>query len=163
MTSPVDSDSWKTPEIREAEAQLQAAVQRGNKVAEEARQLAAQIRPSRISDADLRQVERAARAADAPPEMRALAEKVDRGELTWRQIADGQAMEDPAVKAAASLNLERMSEVYRQFEEGMTLEQVLEAQGLSDVGAGDDAGPDLPDDGDDDDGGGRGVLKRDSW
>jgi hypothetical protein len=36
----------------------------------------------------------------APPEWRAVVERVNAGELTWQEVANGKAMADPAVRAA---------------------------------------------------------------
>lgn len=124
-------DSWKTPALREAQAQLAAAVERGQAAVERARQVAATVKPPRISDDDIAQIDRAARGKDAPPELRELARRVERGELTWRQIVDGHAMSDPGVQAAMRANLTRLGQVYRKFEDGYSLDEVLESEGVS--------------------------------
>jgi len=121
-------DGRKTPALRAAEAELAAAVEHGRQAVLRAQQVAARMPQSRISDEDLRQIERAARGSDAPPELRALAERVERGELSWRQIVDGRAMNDPGVQAAMRANLAQLARVYRTFEEGYMLDDVLESE-----------------------------------
>jgi len=152
MTYPMRDDSWKTPQLRAAEADLRAAVERGQQALTRAQQVKAQIRPSRVTDDDIRQLDRAAHANDAPRELRALAERVDRAELTWRQIVDGEAMHDAGVRAAFSVDLDRLAQVYRKFEEGYSLDDVLESEVPGRPGR----------DGGDDDGGGT-VLRHSSW
>lgn len=119
---------WKTREVREAEAALAAAVERGKEAALNAQQVSARIQNTRLSDDDLKQIDQAARGRDASPELRALVQRVDRGDLTWRDIVDGKAMHDPGVQAAMKANVARLGGVYRQFEEGHTLDEVLEAE-----------------------------------
>lgn len=148
----IRNDSWKTPELREAEANLRAAVDHGRETIVATRRFKAGLRPaSPLSDEDVTAIERAAGSADAPPELRALAERVERGELTWRAIVDGQATEDPDVRAAMAANLERMGQVYEKFAEGHTLEDVLESESGRRVRR-DDDGEDGPK-----------VLKHDAW
>jgi hypothetical protein len=146
------TDTWKTPELREAEANLRTAVEHGQETVAKARQLKARMRPTRISDEDVKAIERAARSADAPPELRALADRVERGSLTWRQIVDGKAVDDPDVRAAMAVNLERMGRVYHKFAEGHSVDDVLDSE------TGRRARRD--DSGDDD---GPTVLKHDAW
>lgn len=143
---------WKTREVREAEAALAAAVERGREAVVRAQQVSAQLRDTRLSDDDLRQIDRAARGKDAPPQLRALVERIDRGDLNWRQIVDGHAMHDPQVQAAMQANVAQLGRVYRKFEEGYTLEDVLESETAGGRGSN-------PDDGDDN----AVVLKHDSW
>jgi hypothetical protein len=142
---------WKTEALRAAQADLAAAVERGREAVLHAQQVSALIPQTGISDEDIGQIERAARGKDAPPELRALAERVERGELSWRRIVDGHAMHDPGVQAAMRANLAQLGRVYRKFEEGYTIDDVLE----SEVGRASRRSTD------DDDGGT--VLKHSSW
>lgn len=142
-----EPSSWKTPEVREAEAGLAVAVERAREAVAKAQQVSARLKPTRLSDEDLRQIDQAARARGASPELKALVERVDRGELSWRQIVDGEAMHDPGVRAAFEANAARLAQVYRKFEEGYTLDEVLEAETTAR---------------EDDDGDGT-VLKHSSW
>lgn len=144
----MSNESWKTPELRAAEANLHAAVERGRATLVRAQQVKAQIQPSYLSDADIRQIERAARSNDAPPQLRALAERVERGEFSWRQVVDGELMHDPGVRAALAVNLGEMAQVYHKFQEGFTLDEVLDSE----------TGPH-----DDDDFGGGSVLRPSTW
>jgi hypothetical protein len=149
--------SWKTPELRDAEANLRAAVDHGRETIVATRRFKAGLRPAgRLSDEDVAAIERAAGASDAPPELRALAERVARGDLTWRAIVDGEALDDPDVKAAMAVNLERMGQVYEKFAEGHTLEDVLESESPR-------PRPRRDDWGDDGEGAGPTVLKHDAW
>ncbi|HEY0637455.1 MAG TPA: hypothetical protein VGD67_07395 [Pseudonocardiaceae bacterium] len=152
--------AWKSREVRAAEAALAAAVERGREAVVKAQQVSARVPNTRLSDRDIEEIDRAARGKDAPPELRALAQRVERGDLTWRQIVDGQAMHDPGVQAAMKVNLARLGGVYRKFEEGFGLDEVLEAEtGRTARRA---ARADAGRDGEDDDDQGS-VLKHSSW
>lgn len=158
MSNP-SKGAWKTRELREAEAALAAAVERGREAVVKAQQVSARMPDTRLSDSDIEEIDRAARGRSAPPELRALAERVERGDLTWRQIVDGKAMHDPGVQAAMRANLAQLGRVYRKFEEGFTLDDVLEAE----TGATTrrrTAAPAASDEPDDDAGS---VLKHSSW
>jgi hypothetical protein len=120
--------AWKTQQVREAEAALAAAVQRGREAVVKAQQVSASMKNTRLSDRDIEEIDRAARGRGATPELRALAERVDRGDLSWRQIVDGRAMRDPGVQAAMRANLAQLGRVYRKFEEGFSLDDVLESE-----------------------------------
>ncbi len=120
--------AWKTAEVRAAEAALAAAVERGKEAVVRAQQVSARVPNTRLSDNDVEEIDRAARGKDAPPELRALAQRVERGDLSWRQIVDGHAMHDPGVQAAMRANLAQLGRVYRKFEEGFTLDDVLESE-----------------------------------
>jgi hypothetical protein len=77
--------------------------------------------------------------------MRILKRKVDAGELSWKDVLEGRAYRDEDVRNALSAMLDPLSEVYRDFEDGHTLDEVLEAGGitgpLKDTGAGYPAAP----------------------
>lgn len=159
MSNP-SNGAWKTQELRAAEAALAAAVQRGREAVARAQQVSARVPATRLSDTDLQEIDRAARGRGAPPELRALAERVERGDLTWRQIVDGKAMHDPGVQAALRANLAQLGRVYRAFEEGLSLDEVLEAQtGASTRRRA--SGPEPA--AEDPDGGSGTVLKHSSW
>lgn len=111
-----------------AEAELAAAVEQGREALRRAQEVSARIRPTRLSDEDIRLIDRAARGGDAPPELRALADRVQRGELSWREIVDGYAMHDAGVQAAMRANLAQLGRVYRKFEEGYPLDEVLASE-----------------------------------
>jgi hypothetical protein len=125
MTGVIGDEAWMTAELRAARAELDAAVARGEQAIEHARQVAASLPKTAISDEDIQQIDAAARGKDAPPELRALTRRIDSGELTWRDIVDGKAMHDPDVQAAMAANLDRLATVYRQFEEGATPDDIL--------------------------------------
>ncbi len=80
-----------------------------------------------LSEDDIRRIEEAARARDAAREMRELQRRIDGGEFTWRDIAEGRHLDDPGVRAVLGSNLDQMARVYQQFEEGYHLDEVVEA------------------------------------
>ena len=154
MTPSPSDDTWKTAQLRAAEADLLAAVERGRRTLAQAQRFKAQIRQSRVCDDDIRLLDEAARAHDAPRALRQLAQRVDDGELTWRQIVDGKVMDDPGVRAAFEPNLDKLAQVYRKFEEGYSLEDVLESETARRPGRGREP---------DDERGDGTVLRHSSW
>lgn len=126
MSTP--NDSWKTPEIRAAEAQVDAR-------ATEARELAARLQatplpplPPLDTAAIARQVEQAAGRRDAPEHLKALKRKVDAGEFSWEDVVAGRAAADPDVQAAQQANVNQMRQAFQMLQEGMSAEDILEAQ-----------------------------------
>lgn len=129
----VDDDSWKTPELREAEANADDTMVRSEEVLEKANQMRIEPPEDPVSKERLDAIKAAAEARDATPEMRMLKEKVDKGQLKWEDVLSGKAFNDPDVRTAMTARLAEMRAVYQEFEEGHTLEEVLEARGLADV------------------------------
>lgn len=84
--------------------------------------------PVGISEADVAQLAEAAKKADAPAELRELAKKVDGGALSWRDVLEGKAYDDPDVRRALTAQLGEARELFQQFEEGYTLDDVIEAR-----------------------------------
>lgn len=131
--SVVDDDSWKTPELREAEAAADATMVRSKEVLEKADAMRIEPPENPISKERLDAIKAAAEARDATPEMRLLKEKVDKGQLKWEDVLSGKAFNDPDVRTAMTARLAEMRSVYQEFEAGHTLEEVLEARGLAEV------------------------------
>ncbi|GLZ30677.1 hypothetical protein Lesp02_28660 [Lentzea sp. NBRC 105346] len=126
MSTP--NDSWKTPELRAAEAQVD------NRLTE-ARELAARLQAQQLpplppidTAAIARQVEEAAGKRDAPEHLKALKRKVDAGEFSWEDVVSGKAAADPDVQAAQQANMRQMQQAFQMLQEGMTADDILEAQ-----------------------------------
>lgn len=120
-------ESWKTPEVRDAEAGLEAVARQADKTLADLEKL--RLAPPPLpSDADIRKVEEAARAPNAPRELRELQRRVDDGELSWRDIVEGKHMDDPGVREAAQANLAKLRRVYQKLEEGYSLNEVLDSE-----------------------------------
>ncbi|WHT19024.1 hypothetical protein N8J89_39025 [Crossiella sp. CA-258035] len=154
MTTP--EQDWRTPEVRRAEAELDASMDAMEEVLRSAQELQDSLRPAEepvASEEDVRAIEREAAKPDAPAELRALQRKVEAGELSWRDVLEGRAYADPDVRAALEPNLSRMGTTYQLFQEGHTLDEVVEAHRQSQQRRNDD----------DDDGGENIVLRHDSW
>lgn len=121
------ADAWRTAAVEQAEARLSAVAEQADGAIAKARSLRIPPTPP-LSEEDLRRIEQAARSRDASPEMRQLQRRIDQGEFTWREVADGRQMHDPGVQAALSASVAAMGQVYRQFEDGYQLDEVLAAQ-----------------------------------
>lgn len=123
-------DSWKTQELRDAEAVLDEHTLAADELIEKADQVPLPPPDNPASDEKLAAIKAAAEAHDAPPEMRVLKRKVDEGVLTWADVLSGKAYTDPDVQAAMAAKMEQMREIYAEFEAGHTLDEVLEAHGV---------------------------------
>lgn len=132
MTEP-DLDTWKPAALREAEAQLDATMSQARKLIKSTEEKLAQLPETdhTAKPADVARLEAAAARPDAPAPMRALKRKVDAGELKWEDLLEGRALRDPDVRAALSDRLTEMREIYQEAEEGATLEEILEARGVT--------------------------------
>lgn len=120
------ADAWRTAAVEQAEGRLDEAAAQANRAIAHARSLRIPQTPP-LSEDDIRRIEEAARSRDASPGMRELQRRIYGGEFTWRDVAEGRHLDDPGVRAALGANLDQMARVYRQFEEGYHLDEVLEA------------------------------------
>jgi hypothetical protein len=120
------ADAWRTAAVQRAQARMDEVSAQANVAITKARSLGIPPTPP-LSEDDIRRIEQAARSRDASREMRELQQRIDSGEFTWRDVVDGRQMHDPGVRAALGASLDQMRSVYRQFEEGHQLDEVLAA------------------------------------
>lgn len=132
MTQP-DLDSWKPPALREAEAQLDETMTKARDLIKKTEEKLKQLPDvdHTAKPEDIQRLKAAAERPDAPAEMRALKKKVDAGELSWKDVLEGKALKDPVVQAAMGARLGEMREIYQEAEAGATLEEILEARGVT--------------------------------
>ncbi|MGH3697199.1 MAG: hypothetical protein ACRDRX_24995 [Pseudonocardiaceae bacterium] len=120
------ADAWRTAAVEQAEARLTEVAGQADAAIAKARSLRIPPTPP-LSEDDIRRIDAAARFRDASREMRELQRRIDQGEFTWRDVVDGQQMHDPGVRAALGAGVAEMGRVYRQFEDGYQLDEVLAA------------------------------------
>lgn len=122
MSNPLDN-----PMLREIIEQLDAALDEGNRVADEAAEFATRHREAatEISDEELAQAEQFARSAQAPPELRELQRQIDAGELSWEEIRSGEAFDNPAVVQGLSGGLPDVGHAYTMLREGHDVDSVV--------------------------------------
>lgn len=126
-------DSWKPASLREAEAALDETMAKSREVirqAEEKLQTLPDIDHTAKPE-DIAAINAAAERPDAPAALRALKKKVDTGELTWKDVLEGRALQDETVRAMMSARLDEMREIYQEAEAGASLEEILEARGVT--------------------------------
>ncbi len=133
-------DAWRTAAVDQAEARMAEVATQADAAIAKARSLRIPPTPP-LSEDDIRRIEQAARSRDASREMRELQRRIDQGEFTWRDVVDGRQMHDPGVRAALGAGVAEMGRVYRQFEDGHQLDEVLAAHQPGGAGAG-QRGPD---------------------
>ncbi|MET8759367.1 hypothetical protein [Lentzea sp. NPDC004782] len=149
MTTP--NDSWKTPELRAAEAQVDARFKEAQDLANRLKDTPLPPIPPVDFKAIAQQVERAAQERDAPEQLKALKRKVDAGEFTWEDVVSGKAADDPDVQAVQQENVKKMKQAFQMLQEGMTVDEIMNAQGPR-RGRGDDGDETDPD-----------VFAEDKW
>jgi hypothetical protein len=102
-------------------------VETSRELEQEVNQLELPQQPLVASPEDIAGFKAEADRADAPEEMRILKRKVDAGELSWKDVLEGRAYQDEDVRNALTARLGPLTDVYQDFEDGHTLDDVLEA------------------------------------
>ncbi|MGQ0839255.1 hypothetical protein [Actinokineospora sp.] len=145
-------DTWKSVQLREAEAQLDLAVVSLDATLAEIGQKYEQQEEQEtgLTDEDIRLISEHARSAEAPKELRDLQTRIDQGDLTWRDVTSGRAAGDPGVRQALEAGLPQLQQAYTMLDEGHSVDDVI------------DAGTHRPPRRDDEDGDGI-VLRNDAW
>lgn len=118
MTFPLDN-----PQLRELMAALDRSLAELERVTAEAKARYSSP-PKELTEEELAEIERNARSADAPKGLRELQRLVDAGELSWRDVASGQAMGDPRVERALSDGLSDAARAYQMIREGHDPDEV---------------------------------------
>ena len=142
MTTP--NDSWKTPELRAAEAQVDARSKEAMDLANRLKETPLPPVPPVDFKAIAQQVERAAQERDAPEQLKALKRKVDAGEFSWEDVVSGKAAQDPDVQAMQQENVKKMKQAFQMLQEGMSVDDIMNAQSPR-RGRGDDGDENDPD------------------
>ncbi|MFD2418703.1 hypothetical protein [Amycolatopsis pigmentata] len=135
-------DSWKPASLREAEAALDETMAKSREVIEQAEEKLKHLPDidHTAKPEDIAAVKAAAERPDAPAALRAMKKKVDAGELTWKDILEGKALQDDTVRGMMSARLDEMREIYQEAEAGASLEEILEARGVTSGSVFDDGG-----------------------
>jgi hypothetical protein len=134
MTQPdILDDSWKPAALREAEAQLDETMAKARDLIDKTEEKLKQLPDVDLTakPEDIARLKAAAERPDAPAELRALKKKVDDGELSWKDVLEGKALKDETVREAMRARLGEMREIYQEAEAGATLEEILEARGVT--------------------------------
>jgi hypothetical protein len=134
MTQPDILDgSWKPAALREAEAQLDETMTKARDLIDKTEEKLKQLPDVDLTakPEDIARLKAAAERPDAPAELRALKKKVDDGELSWKDVLEGRALKDETVREAMRARLGEMGEIYQEAEAGATLEEILEARGVT--------------------------------
>ncbi|WP_406628951.1 hypothetical protein [Amycolatopsis sp. WGS_07] len=129
MSQPTTADdSWKTPELREAEAALDRTVRKSQQLLKDLEKIKLRPLPKTDTPERIEAIKRAASRPDAPAQLRLIKRKVDAGELSWEDVAAGRAFADPEVRALADEKLSEAKDILEELEEGQTPEEILEAR-----------------------------------
>lgn len=136
-------DSWKPASLREAEAALDETMAKSREVVKQTEEKLKHLPEvdHTAKPGDIAAIKAAAERPDAPAALRAMKKKVDAGELTWKDILEGKALGDETVRGMMSARLDEMREIYQEAEAGASLEEILEARGVTSGSVFGDAGP----------------------
>ncbi|EHK88576.1 hypothetical protein ACWGRK_11760 [Saccharomonospora azurea] len=126
MTGP---DLSRDPRIAAAMAQLEQAELGLDRTISSAKQLDAKMAKSSLSPQDIEQIAEHARSKDAPKELRELQARIDKGDLSWNDIAAGRFLDDPQVRTALEGGVEGMRQAYAMIQEGHDLDDIIEPGG----------------------------------
>ncbi|MFF5990059.1 hypothetical protein [Prauserella flavalba] len=122
-------DWWQTPRLREAPAKLEEAEVGLDQTIANAKQLERQV-PRDGTVATGHRADRGARPRPDRAEGAArAAERIDRGDLSWNDIAAGRFLDDPQVRNALEGGVEGMSQAYTMIQEGYELDDIIEPGG----------------------------------
>lgn len=122
MTFPYDS---ARQQLQAWQQDLDARGSRLEKVALEASKV--QTRGGDLSPADIAAIEKFARSKDAPNALKDLQRKVDSGEMSWRDISSGKAVNDPDVQRAMQSSMPSLKRAYTAIKEGQNLDDIVAA------------------------------------
>lgn len=131
MTRPQDPRNWMTPAMRRLEAELEGM----KGMADDAIARAQRVRVTERlpSDEEVDRLRQAAEHPDAPESLKRLKELVDRGEFSWRDIAEGRAFSDPDVvhayaEAGQQVDPGLVRGIVAELEEGATPDEIVAAR-----------------------------------
>lgn len=117
----------KTREIRDAEAMLEEAMLKVEQSLAAAEQLNASLPEHKLDQGQIDQIEQLVRDGKAPAEIKALQERVDAGELSWQDIANGKGIDDEGVQQAFQAGIPNMQYVKELLDEGQSAEDIINA------------------------------------
>lgn len=120
-------DPWRNPQMQEALARLEEAEVGLDRAIVNAKQVEQQVKTTKLSEEDIRLIEEHARSGNAPRQLRELQERIDNGEFSWEDIASGQHMDDPKVRAALDTGVTGMRQAYAAIQEGQELDEIIES------------------------------------
>ncbi|SHG08024.1 hypothetical protein [Streptoalloteichus hindustanus] len=119
------SNPLENPQLQELQAELDRRLADLDSMAKE---LSERARPSaEVTAEDIAEMERFARSDKAPQELRELQKRVDEGELSWQDLAEGRGWDDERVQKALSSGLGDLQRAYLQIQEGADLDEVIAA------------------------------------
>lgn len=114
-----------TPEIRAARDMVEERMRQVEEAMAKAERLSAALPEVRLTEDKIAEIERLIREGRAPAELAALQERIDAGELTWNDVADGTALHDESVQAAFAAGIANMRKAKELLDEGHDVATVI--------------------------------------
>lgn len=121
------NDDWKTPEIRDAEAMLEERFRQAEETLAQAEELNANLPEITLDEERVEEIEGLIRNGSAPPEVAALQQRIDDGELSWQDIANGTALHDESVQEALGSGVQNMRHAKELLDEGHDVATVVDS------------------------------------
>lgn len=87
----------------------------------------ADIPDTALSQEQIDQIEEQVRAGKAPEEIKALQERIDAGDLTWDDLANGRNLDDETVQQAFAAGIPKMQRAKELIDEGHSVDDIIGA------------------------------------
>ncbi|NYH78678.1 Arc/MetJ-type ribon-helix-helix transcriptional regulator [Actinopolyspora biskrensis] len=120
------NEDWKTQEIRDAEAALEEALANAERVGARADEMNRELPEAKLSEEQTERIEQLVRRGEAPEGIAELQRRVDEGELSWEDVAEGRALQDEGVQSAFASGVPNMQQAKEMLDEGHEVAEIIE-------------------------------------
>ncbi|NHD16505.1 MULTISPECIES: hypothetical protein [unclassified Actinopolyspora] len=120
------NEDWKTQEIRDAEAALEEALANAERVGARADEMSRELSESKLSEEQTERIEQFVRRGQAPEGIVELQRRIDEGELSWDDVAEGRALQDEGVQSAFASGVPNMQQAKEMIDEGHEIDEIIE-------------------------------------
>lgn len=112
------SADGRTPEIRAAEQMIDERMTQAEEALAKATRFESELPEVKLTDERIEEIEQQIRSGNAPPEIVAFQRRVDEGEFSWHDVADGTAFRDESVRSAFSASVQNMQQAKDMLDAG---------------------------------------------
>lgn len=119
------SQDWKTPEVRAAEEMVEERMRQAEQALAKATRFEAELPEVKLTDERIEEIQQHVRNGNAPAEIAAFQRRVDDGECSWREVADGTAFRDESVRAAFAASVRNMQQAKEMLDAGYDAATVI--------------------------------------
>lgn len=123
----MSDESWKTQQLRDAEAVFEEALADADRLMAEADEMNAALPEAKLSQEQTERIEQLVRSGKAPEQIAELQRRIDDGELSWDDVSDGRALDDEGVQRAFAAGVPTMRHVKELMDEGHEVGEIIDA------------------------------------